>query len=193
MHRPIRAAIVVSALCLGVATARAGDEGPAVLQGEFQALRAVLDAELEGSDYQRVSVGRFLRLPRDTRRPRGEALETLQASGLAVDERVVESFRQRNRTPLGLWGSKPELLGERSDPGVFFLENPRHIVAQYARMGSSDSGDRGLVYLELRAHHGAEKVTAVFRAVERTEEGWRVLPERAGFVRDEFRSKPIER
>lgn len=185
------AVVIGWVLLAGFDPARAAEEGPVVLQGEFGALRAVFDDELEGTDYQWVSVARFLRLARDTRRPREEALSALEASGLEVDEQLVESFRRRNRERLELWGSKAELLGERSDPGVFFLENPRHVVALYGRMGSSASGDRGLVYLELRPHHGAEHVTAVFRVVERTERGWRVLDGRSGFVRDDFRVTPI--
>lgn len=193
MRYPPQVAIVLGAVSVGwlLLSGLAAEEDPAVLQGEFEALRAVLDAELEGTDYQRVSVGRFLRLPRDTRRPREEALEALQTGGLEADEQLVESFRRRNRSPLELWGSKDDLLGERSDPGAFFLENPRHVVAQYGRMGSSASGERGLVYVELRPHHGAEHVTAVFRVVERAEQGWWVLPGRGGFVRDDFRSTPI--
>lgn len=206
MLHQLRAAFVVGAFgigCLllaGPESARAAKDDPVLLQGEIEGMRAVLNEELVGTDYQRVSVGRFLRLPRDTRKAREEALDTLEASGLEVDEQLVESFWHRNRKSLELWGSKVKLLGERSDPGAFFLENPRHLVVQYGRMGGSPSGDRALVYLELRPHHGSEHVTAVFRVVERTESaepaepaepGWRVLPGRAGFVRDDFRIRPI--
>jgi hypothetical protein len=184
--------LAATLLAGGAALDAASSEEPAVLQGEFEALRAVLDAELEGTDYQRVDVGGFLRLPGDTRRPRERALAALEESGLEVDDALIESFRNRNRKRLELWGKKAELLGERTEPGVIGLLNPRHVLVQYGRMGGSESGDRGLVYLEMRPHDGAEEVTAVFRVVERDGRGWRVLPARGGFVRNAFDAQLIE-
>lgn len=177
--------------CMALAAVASTAEERVLLPGEIEALRAVLDEELGDVEHQRITIGRFLRLPRDTRQERESALESLAASDLADDE-MIESFRRRNRDRIELWASKIEALGEHAAPGVVFYENPRQVAVQYGRMGVSASGERGLVYLELRPQERAVELTAVFRAVERAGGSWRVLPGRVGFERDGFGVKTLK-
>ncbi len=159
---------------------------PELVPGELEALRAVLDAELEGTTYQRVEIGRFLLVRWDSRREREQLLEGLSDRLPDASDEMIDSFRHRNRSKLALWPAARTRLGERADKNVFLVADPTGVHVQFARVGWGASRRRGLVFLELRPREGSEATRGVFRIVSLSDGGWRAHDERATFERGRF-------
>ena len=96
---------------------------------------------------------------------------------------MIGTFQARNREKLWLWPGALQALGERADKRVFLIAEPSGIHVQYARIGWDSTGDRGLVYLELRPREGSESMRALFRIVHRGPAGWEVEPSRSAVDR----------